>query len=132
MVAYANGIGGVTVREGCEATPDDAVVQLLPLELYLLDVVLDADSGGFFIFNSDLAFDAAALFVTSDGKSSSVTVPAGLRCNDAVLVPSAVQPMVNRFIAFELLLLVESSLFVLLLGTVCCKDGNADVVILDS
>ena len=92
IVAYANGIGGVTVRDGCEVTPDAATVQLLPfLVLSLLEVFVDTDGGGFFIFSSDLAFDV--LFVTSDGKSSSVTTPAGLRCNDAALVPSAVQPM---------------------------------------
>lgn len=121
IVAYASGIGGVTVRDGCVA----AAVQLLPL----LDVVVAIDGacgGGFFIFMDVLAFDL--LFVTRDGKSSSVTTPADLRCNEAALDPSAVQPMVNRFAVFELGLLVESSFVV----TVSCNDGNADAVILES
>ena len=129
MVAYANGMGG---GGSCAVTPDDAAaaVQLLPLLLPLclplLDEVADIDDedGAFFIiFSEDLAF---GWFVTSDGKSSSVTTPAGFRVNVAARDPSAVQPMVNRL--GLLLLLVVSSLFV----TVCCKDGNADAVILES
>lgn len=134
MVAYANGMGG---GGSCAVTPDDAAaaVQLLPLLLPLClplldeiagiddDDVDDKDGAFFIIFSEDLAF---GWFVTSDGKSSSVTTPAGFRVNVAARDPSAVQPMVNRL--GLLLLLVVSSLFV----TVCCKDGNADAVILES
>lgn len=115
MVAYANGIGGVTVRDGAAA----AAVQLLLLLLAV--TVLETDGGTFFNIRGALVFDVP--LVMSEGKSSSVTTPAGLRWCDTALDPSAVQPMVNRFVAF--LPVVESSFAVV---TVSCNDGNDDVI----
>lgn len=119
IVEYASGIGGVTVRlPDAAAAAAAAAVQFVPL----LDVAVDMDGGGFFLDNDVWVFDDF-WFVASDGKSSSVTTPAGFFCIATALVPSAVQPIVNRsIVVFNFDLLLASSFVVV---TVSCNDGNA-------